>query len=307
MNTLYLKYALEVEKTGSINRAAERLFMAQPNLSRAIKELESSLGIVIFERTSHGMVPTPDGEKLLHYARKLLREMDEIENMFRGSSSERQSFSVSVPRACYISYAFSRFSRHIEAGRRADIFYKETNSLRAINNILHADYKLGIIRYAAQHDKYFSDMLEEKKLYSELVTEFNYVLVMSKHHPLAEKENVGFADLTPYVEIAHADPYVPSLSLAEVRKSELPDNVERRIFVFERASQFELLADNHETFMWVSPVPTELLDRYGLVQKICEDNKKLYRDVLIYRDDYKLTSLDRLFIEELTLAKKMYL
>ncbi len=307
MNILYLKYALEVAKTGSINKAAENLYMAQPNLSRAIKELESSLDIVIFDRTSKGMIPTPDGEKLLHYGKKLLREMDEIENMFREGHSDRQSFSISVPRACYISYAFSKFSKHIEEGKRADIFYKETNALRAINNILHADYKLGIIRYAAQHDKYFGDMLESKKLYSELVTEFNYVLVMSKNHPLAKVEHINFSDLSPYIEIAHADPYVPSLSLSEVRKTELPDNIDRRIFVFERASQFELLSDNEETFMWVSPVPDELLARYGLVQKRCEDNKKIYRDVLIYREDYHLTKLDRLFIDELAKAKEKYL
>lgn len=307
MNILYLKYALEVAKTGSINKAAERLYMAQPNLSRAIRELEGSLGISIFERTPKGMIPTPDGEKLLSYGEKLLRQMDEIENMFRGGAAEHQSFSISVPRACYISHAFSKFSKHIEAGKRADIFYKETNASRAINNILHADYKLGIIRYAALHDKYFSDMLKEKKLHFELLTEFNYVLVMSKHHPLAKKGKISFADLTPFIEIAHADPYVPSLSLAEVRKSELPDNIERRIFVFERASQFELLADNTETFMWVSPVPNELLERYGLIQKTCEENRKLYRDVLIYREDYRLSKLDKLFINELGAAANQYI
>ena len=149
-------------------------------------------------------------------------------------------------------------------------------------------------------------MLSEKKLSSELLTEFNYRLVMSKEHPLAKKDDISFADLTPFIEIAHADPYVPSLSLSEVRKAELPDNIERRIFVFERASQFELLSDNHETFMWVSPVPSELLERYGLVQKRCADNQKIYRDVLIYREDYHLTKLDRLFIEELNKAIRQY-
>ena len=150
-------------------------------------------------------------------------------------------------------------------------------------------------------------MLSEKKLASELVTEFNYVLVMSKLHPLAEYENIKFSDLTPFIEIAHADPFVPSLSLAEVRKSELPDNVDRRIFVFERASQFELLSENCETFMWVSPVPDELLTRYGLVQKKCNENTKIYKDVLIYKNDYRLTELDRLFISELERSKSTYL
>ena len=62
MNILHLKYAVEIAKTGSLNKAAENLYMGQPNLSRAIRELEAGLGITIFERTPRGMVVTPDGE-----------------------------------------------------------------------------------------------------------------------------------------------------------------------------------------------------------------------------------------------------
>ena len=63
MNTLHLKYVAEVAKTGSITQAAENLFMAQPNLSKAIKELEETLGISIFRRTSKGVVLTEKGEE----------------------------------------------------------------------------------------------------------------------------------------------------------------------------------------------------------------------------------------------------
>ncbi len=306
MNILYLKYALEVAKTGSIMKAADRLYMAQPNLSRAIKELESSLGISIFERTGRGMVPTPDGEKLLQYAERILMQVDEVENMFKDGHTEHRRFSISVPRASYIAHAIAQLSKRMESGQKTEIVYKETNSSRAINNVLHADYKLSIIRYAAKHDAYFKEMFEEKGLVSSLITEFKYQLVMNKNHPLANKDILHYSDLEPYIEIAHADPYVPSLSLSEVRKSELPDNTERRIFVFERSSQFELLAENPETFMWVSPMPDKLLERYGLVHKKCPDNKKLYRDVLIYKKDYKLTDLDRMFICELEDAKNKY-
>ena len=55
MNIQYLKYAIEVEKNKSISKAAKNLYMGQPNLSRAIKELEDSLGIIIFERKSKGI------------------------------------------------------------------------------------------------------------------------------------------------------------------------------------------------------------------------------------------------------------
>ena len=60
-------------------------------------------------------------------------------------------------------------------------------------------------------------------------------------------------------------------------------------------------------YMWVSPVPEDLLKRYGLVQRRCVDNNRVYRDILIYRDDYKLTELDKKFIASLTKAKQKFL
>jgi hypothetical protein len=147
-------------------------------------------------------------------------------------------------------------------------------------------------------------MLEEKGLAYEMVTEFSYKLVMSAECPLAKKENITFDDLTDYIEIAHADPYVPSLPLAKVVKEELPDNIERRIFIFERASQNDLLSRNKETFMWVSPIPKETLRKYNLVQVECVDNKKIYKDILIYKKGYKLTELDKKFITALCDAKR---
>ncbi len=307
MNILYLKYALEVAKTGSIIKAAERLYMAQPNLSRAIRELESSLGITIFDRTGRGMIPTPDGEKLLQYAERILLQVDEVENMFKNGQKENRRFSVSVPRSAYVADAVTKLSMRLAPGQKTEIVYKETNSSRAINNILHADYRLGVIRYAANHEVYFSEMFKERGLVSHPVAEFKYKLIMSSEHPLAKLDAIHFPDLEPYIEIAHADPYVPFLSLTEVRKTELPDMTDRRIFVFERASQLELLSENRETFMWVSPMPDTLLNRYGLVQKECPDNVKVYCDVLVYKKDYHLSEIDRMFLDELIKARDLYL
>jgi hypothetical protein len=150
-------------------------------------------------------------------------------------------------------------------------------------------------------------MLDEKGLLYELVTEFSYCLIMSEKNKLANKEDIKFNDLKDYIEIAHADPYVPSLPLSKVTKEEFSDDIERRIFVFERASQFDLLSENPKTFMWVSPVPERVLKKYNIVQKKCIDNKKVYKDVLVYPKGYKLTQLDKKFIKELTNAKNKYI
>ncbi len=306
MNILHMKYAVEVAKVGSLNKAAESLYVALPNISRSIKELEADLGITVFDRTAKGMVLTPEGEEFINYAKDILKQIDQVENMYKSGQVKKQKFSVSVPRASYISDAFTEFSKMLSKDA-CDIFYKETNSQRTINNILNHDYKLGIIRYAENFDKYFKSMIEEKALSYEMVTEFSYCLIMSADNPLAKKEKITFDDLTDYIEIAHADPYVPSLPLSKVVKSELPDNIDRRIFIFERASQFDLLSKNPETFMWVSPVPVETLERYNLVQRKCVDNNKVYKDVLIYKDGYKFSELDKKFITAICQSKRKHI
>ncbi|MBQ4628939.1 MAG: LysR family transcriptional regulator [Clostridia bacterium] len=306
MNILHMKYAVEVAKLGSLNKAAETLLIAQPNISRSIKELEADLGITIFNRSAKGMDLTPEGEEFINYAQNILKQIDEVEMLYKQGAPNKQKFSISVPRACYISDAFAEFSKSIKASP-AEIFYKETNTQTTINNVLNNDYKLGIIRYAGNYDKFFKAMLEEKGLCYEMVAEFSYVLIMSTASPLAEKEEITFDDLSPFIEIAHADPYVPSMPLSKVAKDELPDNIDRRIYIFERASQFDLLSENPETFMWVSPASQKILDRYSLVQKKCIDNKKIYKDVIIYKDGYKLSDLDKHFITALCGSKRKFI
>lgn len=299
-----MKYAVEIAETKSINKAAERLYVGQPTLSRAVKELEASLGVAIFERSAKGMLLTADGEAFVRYAKTVLKQVDEIEAMFKNGSVSRNRFSISVPRASYIAEAFAAFSKLLEKDTPVEIFYKETNSMRTLRNVLQENYKLGIVRYAENYDKYYKAMMKEKGLGHELVTKFRYVLLMSEKSELAEKDVVTYDDLKDKIEIAHADPYVPSLPFAQIKKEELPDNSVGRIFVFERASQFELLSQNPETFMWVSSIPKPLLSRCGLVERRCEENQRIYKDVLIYRKEYTLSSLDNLFIEQLARTKR---
>ena len=304
MNILHLKYAVEVANAGSISKAAEALYMNQPNLSRAVKELEDSLGITIFDRTAKGMLVTPDGREFLGYAKKILKQIDEVEAIYTKERIEKQRFSVAAPRAAYIAEAVANFTAKIDRSQRYEIFYKETDSTHVIKNLLHSDYKLGIVRYADGYDKYFKEMLEEKNLTYELISEFRYVVLMSAEHPLAKKENISFSDLSEFTEITRANPSFLSLPMSAIKKEELPDDTEKRIYVFDRASQFDILSYNTDSFMWVSPLPEALLKRYGLVQKFSADNQKKYRDLLVYRNDYKLSELDRLFITELCASKR---
>lgn len=304
MNITHLRYAVEVEKAKSINKAAENLYMGQPNLSRAIKELEEELGITIFNRSSRGMTITPEGEEFLSYAHRILEQVSEVETIYKTKKHNRQKFTVSVPRASYISYALSEFTKVVDTSKPVEIYYKETNSSRAITNLLQNDYKLAILRYQDTFDEYFKNLIEEKDLESRLITEFSYRLMISRNSPLADMEKITPEDLSDYIEIVHADPYVPSLPYIDVMRKEFADYTDKRIYLFERASQFEVMSENERTFMWVSPIQDSLKERYNLVEIQCDFHNRMYKDVLVYRKGYVFTELDNLFIEKLEDAQK---
>lgn len=297
-NILHLKYAVEVEKTGSISKAAENLYMGQPHLSKAIRELEESLGIAIFNRTSKGVVPTKKGREFLSYARNILEQIDEMNSLYSPSSIEKQKFDISVPRASYISHAFIEFVKELDLNKDININYRETNSVRAIKNVADSVNNLAIVRYQTIYEKYFLNAIEERELKYEQIWEFEYLALMSDKHPLANKDIVDFVSLAEYTEIIHGDISVPALPITEARQIANTNERKRNIAVYERGSQFELLSQIPTTYMWVSPMPEETLKCFSLVQKRCNMSKNKYKDILIYRRGYHLSDDDKCFMRK---------
>ncbi len=303
MNIIHMKYAVEVAKVGSINKASENLSMAQPNISRAIKDLEADLGITIFDRSAKGMNLTAEGREFIAQSQKILNQLNDLETMFKSGEAEVQKFSISAPRAGYIAEAFADFSKLIDSNS-AEIVLDETSTFNTIKKVVSSECKIGIIRYEEAADRHFKEMLDKHELAHKTIADFKHLVIMSKESRLNDLEEISESDLQGYIQITHSDPYEASITASNDRKNERRESANRCIFVFDTAAQLELLSENKDTFMWVSPVPQKLLDRYGLVQKDCTDNNKVYKDVLIYRRDYKLTKLDAFFIEELQKSKE---
>ena len=147
MNLMHLKYVVELNKTRSFSKAAENLYMGQPNLSRAIKDLETELNIKIFNRTTKGIEVTPEGEEFIQNAKKILYEFDKMERRYSGNTENAQRFSIVVPRATYISKSLIEFLKELDRKYPMNIVYKETNSLKSINKVIEGEYRLGIVRY----------------------------------------------------------------------------------------------------------------------------------------------------------------
>lgn len=299
INTTYLTYALEVERVGSITQASQNLYMAQPNLSKALKELEKELGFLIFKRTASGVRPTEEGAEFLYHARHIMEQFDAVKRISQRPESDKLRYKISIPRGSYIVNGFTSFVSELKAEKGMEITINETNDQGTINNVADRGYNIGIIRYPVKDEEYYLTMLKNNHLSYETIWEFEYVLVMSQNHPLAHKETIFLEDLKSYTEITHGDIEHPHDKYGGMEKQAL-NNV---IYVYERGSQFDLLANVSTTYMWVSPIPQELLKKNHLVQRICRTEQNLYKDVMILREDYHINEYDRLFQKKLYESK----
>jgi len=294
MNITHLKYAVEIARTGSITQAAENLYMSQPNLSKAIKEFESTLGFAVFKRTSKGIEPTQKGRELIDRARELLAQIDEMDAAFLAKSLSTQSLSVSVPRASYIAAAFSRWEREHAFGA-FQLQYRETNSMTILQAVEKGDADVGIVRYHRQHQDYFRSLIVSKGLHGDSLWEYSMMVLLHESHPLARLREIPYRELTQYPEIVHGDltSVLPPEALPDETAPE-PSDQAGKIAVYDRAGQFDALRNIAGCYMWVSPMPQDTLDRQGLVQRPCQ-SAGFYRDAVIWKG--KMTAAASSFIE----------
>lgn len=298
MNTLHLlKYAVEVEKTGSITKAAENLYMNQPHLSKAIKELEEIFKIKIFNRTSKGVIPTSKGSDFLVYAKNILSQIEEMESLCK--SKNDNIFKISVPRVSYISYTITKFisSLYKDCNNNVDIHYKENSSMNIIKNISNGEDNWGIVRYQAIYKKDFFNFIEEKHLGYEHLWNFEYSVLMSKEHPLSNKSDINEKDLINFTEISNRDLVIPEFSFSNFKQSSTNIKTKNSINIYDKASQFEILSNVPTSYMYASPIPQEMLDKFCFIQKKCELDNNSYNDIIIFKKGYQFNKNDKAFLE----------
>ena len=296
MNLQYLKYAVEVEKTRSINRAAENLYMAQPNLSRAIRELEKSLGITIFRRTPRGITVTPQGEEFLADARRILEEIDRVETRYRSDMEIPRAFSVTGPRAASVATAFALFAKKLGGSTPLELRYRETNPREVLAEVQQGISQLGILRFQQGDERTYREDLHARGLEWRELREWTPVLVVNRESPLAGQETIEEADLVNGVEIVLGDVNAPTVRLNPKRESSAAS---RRVVAYERAVRMELLKSIPGSFMWEEPSSAFILDRWDIVQRPCALEHRIFRDLLIFRRDYRFSTLAERFTEEL--------
>ena len=302
MNTQYFIYAIEVEKTGSITQAASNLFMSQPTLSKAIKDMEESVGFSVFKRSAKGMIPTQRGLEFLAHAKRIAAQVQKMEQALQANEVSHQLFSLAIPRVSYIANAVSEYVRTFDTKVDMEIDILEDYSVRIIDSVADGQYVLGIIRCHAEDEDYFIKKLAEKELQHETIWQSDYRVLMHADHPLSEQEILEPADFLPYIEVAFGDDEVPYVRVSESQTACGMLKNSKRILVHGRAMQFDLLRTNSLTYMWVSPMPADVLRANNLIQRKCRQSGQ-FKDILISRSGYRFSKLDRRFLDTLFLQR----
>ncbi|KAF5062740.1 LysR family transcriptional regulator [Anaerotignum sp.] len=300
MNFTDLKYVIEIDKCGSISLAAKNLYVAQSNLSRAVKELEHEFDIVIFRRTPKGVITTREGQRFLRHAKEIQYQINNLTNAYSDVNDHGVNLKISVPRASYISEVFTNFLDTLDEEENMRIHYCETNSSKTIQNVLDFHYDIGIIRYNVMHEGYYLSLFKLKDLSYRLILEFDYLLLTSKDSIIADKHIRADSDLDGCIEVVHGDERLPTGGYIDLTENDREERCQKKvIYLYERASQFEILSTVPNTYMWVSPVPDETLEKYGLIQKRCGSYAKYMKDVLVFKENHVPKKYEKQLVDKL--------
>lgn len=238
MTLQQLKYVIEVARSRSISKAAKKLFISQPSLSNALKELEKELGIILFLRTNKGIITTPEGSEFLGYARQVVEQVELLENRYSNTNSYQHHFAVSTQHYAFAVSAFVRLLKNYDRDEY-EFTLRETKTYEIIEDVKNFHSELGILYVNDFNQHVIYKFLREGGLtFQELFVAKPHIFISSSN-PLAEKDYVTLDDLKPYPYLSYEQGDYNSFYFSEEILSTIsrPKNIR----VTDRATLFNLL------------------------------------------------------------------
>lgn len=197
MTLQQLKYAVTVAECGTISAAAEKLFISQPSLTTAIRELESEMGVTIFSRTNRGVIVSREGEEFLGYARQILSQAQLLQERFSGREQGEKRFAVSSQHFNFTVQAFSRLVQNYR-GPRYSFHFRETTTYEVLEDVSQLRSEVGILALNEDNERFLRRMFGKLGLEFTELKRVQAELFVSAEHPLAGRRFVTVEDVSPY-------------------------------------------------------------------------------------------------------------
>ncbi|MBS5571496.1 MAG: LysR family transcriptional regulator [Clostridiales bacterium] len=238
MTLQQLRYVIEIVNCGSMNAAAEKLFVTQPSLSNAVKELEKELGIEIFLRSSRGISLSAEGAEFLGYARQVVEQAELLEQRYTDKKPSRRLFSVSTQHYAFSVNAFVNLIREYNQNEY-EFTLRETQTHDIIEDVKNLRSEIGVLYLNDFNEKVLLKILRESNLGFHPLFEAKPHVFVSNAHPLSGRASVRLEDLTPYPCLSFEQGVYNSFYYSEEILSTVYHP--KSILVSDRATLFNLL------------------------------------------------------------------
>ena len=238
MTLKQLRYVVTVADTGNITEAAAKLFIAQPSLTSAIRELENEYGITIFDRSNRGVEVTAEGEEFLGYARQILEQTVLIEERYTGKAEGKMRFCVSSQHYSFAVEAFVELLKKY-GGNKYEFHMRETQTYDIIDDVAKLRSEIGVLYLNAFNETVIMKTLRDNGLVFEPLFRAKPHVFISNHSPLAKKKSLTLEDLKPYPRLAYEQGSHNSFYFSEEILSTV--DADKELIVRDRATLFNLL------------------------------------------------------------------
>ena len=197
MTLTQLRYAITVANANSMNEAARILFISQPSLSAAIRELEEEIGIELFRRSNRGVTMTPEGEEFIGYAKQVVEQYELIESKYVQKEKVKKKFSVSMQHYTFAVNAFVEMVKQFGMDEY-EFAVHETKTYEVIENVKNFKSEIGILYLNEFNHKVLEKLLTEYGLEFHELLQCHIYVYMWKGHPLADRKEIALEELAEY-------------------------------------------------------------------------------------------------------------
>ncbi|MGT2887223.1 LysR family transcriptional regulator [Streptococcus didelphis] len=238
MRLQQLHYIIKIVECGSMNEAAKQLFITQPSLSNAVKDLEKEMRIKIFNRHPKGITLTKDGVEFLSYARQIIEQTSLLEDRYKNYNSNRELFSVSSQHYAFVVNAFVSLLRETDM-TQYELFLRETRTWEIIDDVKNFRSEIGVLFLNDYNKDVLTKLFEDNHLVSKPLFTTHPHIFVSESHPLADRDYLELADLEAFPYLSYDQGLHNSFYFSEEMMAHLTHR--KSIVVSDRATLFNLM------------------------------------------------------------------
>jgi DNA-binding transcriptional LysR family regulator len=296
-----LKYVVTVAEKGTISDAAKELFISQPSLTNAIKELENEMHITIFNRTNKGIVISNKGDEFLAYARQVLDQANLLEEKYLNVKKQSPIFSVSAQHYSFAVNAFVDVIREFD-GSQYDFTLRETQTYEIIEDVSRLKSEIGLLYTSTKNEEIILKLIKQKGLvFKELFQAKPHVFISSKH-PLAEQSSISLTELEDYPYLSFEQGEYNSFYFSEEILSTL--DRKKNIKVRDRATLFNLAIGLNGYTVSSGVISKELNGESIIARPLRVD--EIMRVGVIMQKDMPLSRYGKTYVEALKKHVSVY-